>query len=698
MDSPSPRPRPGSVIVDDSGAIQQVGDWVLGVTLGKGSFGKVKLAVHHRTHEKVAIKIVDKSTISNVDDVERVYRETFILTTLKHPHIIKLYEVLDTPLSIMLVMEYAGGGELYTYVQKQRRLNEVECCRIFTQILNGVEYCHRAKIIHRDLKLENILLTEHANGGGNNTQLQLPNVKIADFGLSNSIKFNEKMGTNCGTPSYTCPEQITGKEYIGSAADIWSLGVIFYAMVCGFLPFEAVSIPLLYKRIRSGLYRCPEYISEEARDLIGRMLTVDADKRATIAELRSHAWMLMEYTELIDKMEGMPEVTEAMVDDAHALCGAWSGEEEKKEDRGRGDKEREREREREKAQERDRERDRDRHEQQKGGDGTPTSHTRILDTTRDRTPSTASNTSQAASKAASEETKEDTQQQPQRATTNDSMGDAPPVRVAGRAGRAGRTERSGGGIVVGGGYGERSGVGKSAGHSIFDKLSIRTNGSKTSISQHTGRRGTEQSSANLLSPRSGGNGSANSAGSAVSPGSAVSSRHRKSISLANIAQPNSASSAEPTARPSAHLSVASSHSEQKASTQPLRFPPISPTANSHQPHSAAPALSSDDTPNPVSPPVGRTVKSRHKLPSSSLLDDHSTAPSAPPKSTAASAATKRSKPLPPPVDAPVVRRPSIDATAAAAGVVGAGGGGGYMADTNASRHRLLNKLNVDLSA
>ena len=210
----------------------------------------------------MAIKIVDKSTISNVDDVERVYRETFILTTLKHPHIIKLYEVLDTPLSIMLVMEYAGGGELYTYVQKQRRLNEVECCRIFTQILNGVEYCHRAKIIHRDLKLENILLTE-ANPA------QLPNVKIADFGLSNSIKFNEKMGTNCGTPSYTCPEQITGKEYIGSAADIWSLGVIFYAMVCGFLPFEAVSIPALYKRIKSGVYRCPDYISEEARDLIG---------------------------------------------------------------------------------------------------------------------------------------------------------------------------------------------------------------------------------------------------------------------------------------------------------------------------------------------------------------------------------------------------------------------------------------------
>ena len=175
MDSPSLSPvsRPGVLTDDASGGMVQVGDWVLGVTLGKGSFGKVKLAVHARTREKVAIKIVDKSTISNVDDVERVYRETFILTTLKHPHIIKLFEVLDTPDSIMLVMEYAGGGELYSYVHSQRRLPEPECCRLFTQILNGVEYCHRAKIIHRDLKLENILLTEHAGA-----QPAAPSVKV----------------------------------------------------------------------------------------------------------------------------------------------------------------------------------------------------------------------------------------------------------------------------------------------------------------------------------------------------------------------------------------------------------------------------------------------------------------------------------------------------------------------------------------
>ena len=119
--------------------LKRIGDWIFGETLGQGSFGKVKLAHHAKTKEKVAIKIVDKSGIANVEDVERVYRETFILTTLKHPNIIKLFEVLDTPRSIMLVMEYAGGGELFSYVAAKHRLGEVESCRLFQQIISGVE-------------------------------------------------------------------------------------------------------------------------------------------------------------------------------------------------------------------------------------------------------------------------------------------------------------------------------------------------------------------------------------------------------------------------------------------------------------------------------------------------------------------------------------------------------------------------------
>lgn len=202
------------------------------------------------TGELVAIKEVSKSTISSLEDMERVYRETFIITSLRHPNIIKLYEVLDTPKGILLVMEYAAGGELLKVVQSKRRIGEIEACRLFQQIVDGVEYCHREKIIHRDLKLENILLDEQGN------------VKIADFGLSNTIKFGRKsLGTNCGTPAYTCPEQIAGDRYVGSSADIWSLGVILFAMLCGFLPFEATSVPLLFKKIRARACRIPKFLS-----------------------------------------------------------------------------------------------------------------------------------------------------------------------------------------------------------------------------------------------------------------------------------------------------------------------------------------------------------------------------------------------------------------------------------------------------
>lgn len=280
-------------------------------TLGQGSFGKVKLATNLKTKENCAIKIVDKDGIADVEDVERVYRETFILTTLKHDNIIKLFEVFDTPQAIMLVMEFADGGELYNYALEKMRLPEVETCRLFHQIVSGVEYCHRAKIIHRDLKLENILLDKQGN------------VKIADFGLSNSIKFGQKMDTNCGTPSYTPPEQINGEQYIGSAADMWSLGVILFALICGFLPFEADGIPSLFRKIKNRHYKAPDYITKEAKDLIDKMLQVDPEKRCSIADIRQHPWFLMEYTDLAMTIETRPEVSLEMITKSRNECIAF---------------------------------------------------------------------------------------------------------------------------------------------------------------------------------------------------------------------------------------------------------------------------------------------------------------------------------------------------------------------------------------
>jgi serine/threonine protein kinase len=285
--------------------------YIVGDTLGQGSFGKVKLATNTSTREKVAIKIVEKATISDVEDVERVYRETFILTSLKHKNIIRLYEVIDTQTSLCLAMEYADGGELFEYVEKKSRLDEIEGCRLFHEIVSGVEYCHRMKIIHRDLKLENILMDSNGT------------IKIADFGLSNSIKFGQKMNTNCGTPSYTCPEQIDGETYVGSAADIWSMGIILYAMVCGFLPFEAASIPALFKKITTRRFTIPAWVSSECASLIERMLTLDPEKRATIAEIRSHTWYLMDYNaDLRDRLASASVVSDDVIQLARKECQA----------------------------------------------------------------------------------------------------------------------------------------------------------------------------------------------------------------------------------------------------------------------------------------------------------------------------------------------------------------------------------------
>jgi len=292
----------------------RVGDYVLGETLGQGSFGTVKCAIDTKDGRKVAIKIVDKASIANVEDVERVYRETFILTTLKHKNIIRLYEVIDSPSAIMIVMEYAGGGELLAFVKEKGSLTEVECCDLFQQIVDGVDYCHRAKIIHRDLKLENILMDEEGN------------VKIADFGLSNLIKIGQKLSTSCGTPSYTCPEAIVGQEYIGEGADMWSLGVILFAMAAGFVPFEANNLPNLFWKIRRALFKCPSFLSNELKDMIAGMLTVEPDKRMTVSEVKCHPWYLMRYSNLETSLREIPPPSESEIQLARCECKAVGDE------------------------------------------------------------------------------------------------------------------------------------------------------------------------------------------------------------------------------------------------------------------------------------------------------------------------------------------------------------------------------------
>ena len=155
----------------------------------------------------------------------------------KHPHIIRLYEVIDTPQDIFVIMEYVSGGELFDYIVSRGRLPADEARRFFHQIVSAVEYCHYHHIVHRDLKPENLLLDSDNN------------IKLADFGLSNVVHDGHFLRTSCGSPNYAAPEVISGNLYAGPEVDVWSCGVILYAVLCGTLPFDDASIPNLFKKI-----------------------------------------------------------------------------------------------------------------------------------------------------------------------------------------------------------------------------------------------------------------------------------------------------------------------------------------------------------------------------------------------------------------------------------------------------------------
>lgn len=253
-------------------------NYKLGKTLGIGSFGKVKIAEHTLTGHKVAVKILNRKKIKHMEMEEKVRREIMILRLFMHPHIIRLYEVIETPTDIYVVMEYVKSGELFDHIVEKGRLQEDEARRFFQQIISGVEYCHRNRVCHRDLKPENLLLDSNKN------------VKIADFGLSNVMLDGHFLKTSCGSPNYAAPEVISGKLYSGPEVDVWSCGVILYALLCGTLPFDDENIPNLFKKIKGGIYTLPSHLSPGARDLIPRMLIVDPIKRITIPEIRLHPW------------------------------------------------------------------------------------------------------------------------------------------------------------------------------------------------------------------------------------------------------------------------------------------------------------------------------------------------------------------------------------------------------------------------
>eukprot|EP00929_Paragymnodinium_shiwhaense_P047984 TRINITY_DN24327_c0_g1_i1.p1 TRINITY_DN24327_c0_g1~~TRINITY_DN24327_c0_g1_i1.p1 ORF type:complete len:855 (-),score=194.10 TRINITY_DN24327_c0_g1_i1:279-2843(-) len=282
---------------------KSIGHYILGKTIGEGTFGKVKLGTHILTGEKVAVKILEKERIVDVADVERVAREIHILKLIQHPHVIQLYEIIETPRQLYLITEYCSGGELFDHIVASGRVKEREACRFFHQIIGGVEQIHRQNVVHRDLKPENLLLDDQKN------------IKIVDFGLSNTFQDGQLLKTACGSPCYAAPEMIAGQRYVPNRCDIWSCGVILFALVCGYLPFEDQNTSALYRKILNAEYQAPKFISDAVRDLVARMLTTDPEQRITIPRIRAHPW----YQQISEASHCIPESEGERVLDEEAL-------------------------------------------------------------------------------------------------------------------------------------------------------------------------------------------------------------------------------------------------------------------------------------------------------------------------------------------------------------------------------------------
>ncbi|EJT68597.1 CAMK/CAMKL/KIN4 protein kinase [Gaeumannomyces tritici R3-111a-1] len=305
------------------------GEYILGNTIGKGEFSKVKLAWKQEGGVRVAIKLIKKGAHgSNLSHMSGIMREVHILKHLTHPNIVRLHRMNESERHYGIILEYASGGDLFDYILRNRYIKDHAARRLFAQLVSGVGYMHKKGIVHRDLKLENLLLDRNRN------------IIITNFGFANTFNPNEelteeeeeglwdkefvkKMGldkigldnprkgdlmlTKLGSPCYAAPELVvTDLLYTGRKVDVWSCGVILYAMLAGHLPFdddpantEGDNINLLYKYIVSTPLTFPEYVTPHARDLLRRILVPNPRRRADLVEVARHSW-LSEYAHVVE--------------------------------------------------------------------------------------------------------------------------------------------------------------------------------------------------------------------------------------------------------------------------------------------------------------------------------------------------------------------------------------------------------------
>ncbi|KAJ7634098.1 kinase-like domain-containing protein [Mycena polygramma] len=287
---------------------KRIGLWKIGRTIGTGSSGRVRVARNSKTGQYAAIKIVSKNILDStrslnhlVDDAEHnqlsLEREIVVMKLIDHPNIMRLYDVWETSTELYLILEYVKGGELFEHLCRKGRLPTEEALGYFQQIIAAIDYCHQFNIAHRDLKPENILLDEDLN------------VKIADFGMA-AWQANGMLNTSCGSPHYAAPEIVSAKAYNGSAADIWSCGVILHALLAGRLPFDDDDLGILLEKVKEGVFDMPDDIDPLAQDLIQKMLTANVEDRIVMADVLVHPF----YTSI------QPESTSSAIPDLYRIA------------------------------------------------------------------------------------------------------------------------------------------------------------------------------------------------------------------------------------------------------------------------------------------------------------------------------------------------------------------------------------------
>ena len=254
-------------------------NYVFQKDIGEGNFGKVKLGIFRPTGEEFAIKILNKNKIK-IKMKNSIFKENEIITRFNHINVVYVFQILEDAQNFYIIMEYCKHGELFDYIVKKEKLSEEESSIFFYQLINGIEYIHSKGISHRDLKPENLLLAENKI------------LKIIDFGLSHEFEGDELLKTKCGSPSYAAPEIICCPFYDGFKVDVWCCGIILYAMLCGYLPFEGEDNNLLFQNILNCDPEFPEFLSDLSKDIILQILNPDPETRITIEEIKKHKFYL----------------------------------------------------------------------------------------------------------------------------------------------------------------------------------------------------------------------------------------------------------------------------------------------------------------------------------------------------------------------------------------------------------------------